>query len=560
MPSKRLVVIDDEKGIQEILREILTSNGYEVEVAGSGEDGLKKISEDFYNVAIVDVHLQDMTGIEVMEKIEEISPNTEVIIMTAFASVDTAIKAIKGKAFDYIAKPFKTEKLLDALQGAIHYQELKMQNSSMLKQITFLNEISHEMVKTFNIDTILNLVLTKTLEFFAIKSGAIYTKENGEWVLRRWNGVTDKFRNDFARLSPEHPIVREATDMKLTVLRKTNVNHGGAMWAAVPFLFGDSVMGILVLAGKGSEFLNEEDRRLLTIMGAQVGTILNNAMTFEHIETTRSYLQNLVENTADAIITYDLKGHIIGWNPAATAIYGYDAEEAIGKTLINVPEEKKGEFKAIFNDVRNGGIVSNFETFGLSKDMRLVEVAVTLSPLKDASGRLIGYSCISRDLTTKKDIEKEKIRSEILEAQGRIRDVLIDVIPLLLKRRLPQEDKNEFILILSRKLEEALYDDYVREGEDTPDGIARSIAAVLNEMGGKFEYSIDGDVITICGTKCPWQNEQRKNPVICMLTKSISARFAKRALGEVRVSLESTMANADEKCRIIIMRGGPGDT
>jgi PAS domain S-box-containing protein len=560
MPSKRLMVIDDEKGIQEILREVLTSKGYEVDVAGSGEEGLKRISKDFFNVAIIDVHLQDMTGIEVMEKIEEISPDTEVIIMTAYASVDTAIKAIKGKAFDYIAKPFKAEKLMDALNGAIHYQELKMQNRSMLKQITFLNDISNEMVKTFNIDTILNLVLSRTLEFFNIKSGAIYTKENGEWILRRWNGVTDKFKNDFARLSPEHPIVREATDMQLTVLRKTNSNHGGAMWAAVPFLFGNNVMGILVLAGKGSEFLDEEDRRLLTIMGAQVGTILNNAMTFENIETTRSYLQNLVENTADAIITYDLKGCVIGWNPAATVIYGWEAEEAIGKTLVNVPQDRRGESKAMFNEVRNGGIVSNFETFRQSKEGRLVEVAITLSPLKDASGRLVGYSCISRDLTTKKEVEKERIRSEVLEAQGRIRDVLIDVIPLLLKRKLPQEDKNEFILILSRKLEEALYDNYVREGEDTPDGIARSIAAVLNEMGGKFDYTIENDVITICGYKCPWQNETRKNPVICMLTKSISARFAKRALGEVRVSQESTLANEDEKCLITIMRVDPGDS
>ena len=192
MPSKRLMVIDDEKGIQEILVEVLSSKGYEVDVASSGSEGLEKISNEFYNVAIIDIRLQDMTGIEVMEKIDEISPDTEIIIMTAYASVDTAIKAIKGRAFDYIAKPFETEKLLDALDGAIRYQELKMQNRDMLKQITFLNDISNEMVKTFHIDTILNLVLTRTLEFFSIKSGAIYTKENGEWVLRRWNGVTEK--------------------------------------------------------------------------------------------------------------------------------------------------------------------------------------------------------------------------------------------------------------------------------------------------------------------------------------------------------------------------------
>jgi len=554
MASNRLIVIDDEKGVRELLYDILLSKGYEVDIVDSGEEGLRRISESFYNVAILDVRLQDMTGIEVMERIDEISPDTEVIIMTAYASVDTAIKAIKGRVYDYIAKPFKAEKLLDALEGAIRYQELRIRNKEMLRQLEFLNDVSSEMVKTLNIDTILEQVLERSLDFFNIRSGAIYTKDGEDWILRKEKGTTEKFRKTFGRLSPDHSIVKDAESNHLAVLKSTRTDNGGAMLASVPFLFGNKVMGILVLAGKGSEMLDEEDRNLLTIMGAQVGTILNNAMTFERSEGTRSYLQDLVENTADAIITYDLKGRIIGWNPAATDLYGFDQKEAIGQVLVTVPSDMKGEARAMFDEVQNGGIVSNFETTRRRNDGGTVDVAITLSPLKGASERLVGFSCISRDLTGLREAERERIRSQILEAQGRIRDVLIDVIPLLLKRRLPQEDKNEFILTLSRKLEEALYDDYV--GDQKGDGalLAENITAVFNDMGGEFDYTLEGDTIHIWGHRCPWQNENRKNPVICMLTKSVAARFAKRALGDVRVSLEGTLANGDDCCHVIVNR------
>jgi len=347
--------------------------------------------------------------------------------------------------------------------------------------------------------------------------------------------------------------------MQLAVLKRTNSNQGGAMLASVPFLFGNKVMGIMVLAGKGSEILDEDDRNLLTIMGAQVGTILNNALTFERIESTRSYLQNLIENTADAIITYDMKGRIIGWNPAATELYGYSYEEAMGKFLICAPQVLRGEVQAMFDEVERGELIRNYETVRQDKRGDIREVSITLSPLKDPSGSLIGFSSISRDLTGQKEAERERLRSEILEAQGRLRDVLIDVIPLLLKRRLPQEDRNEFILTLSRKLEEALYDDYVDSEEDTPEGIAKSITAVLNDMGGEFQYEVDGNDIHIRGYKCPWKNEYRKNPVICMLTKGISTRFAKRALGGVRVTLETTLANGDDCCHVVINRTNDGD-
>ncbi|MFP4196981.1 MAG: response regulator [Methanomassiliicoccales archaeon] len=548
---KKILVIDDEEGIRGVISDLLAQHGYLVKTCSRGKEALDLLSREFHHLVILDVRLPDMTGIKVMNRMEEISPDTQVILVTAYASVNTAVEALKGRAFDYLSKPFKTEELLESIASALEYQGLKFQNQSMLRRLSFLNDLSSSMVRTLRPDAVLELVLDKTIEFFELDSGAIYTESRGQWVLRRSKGVSDLFRRDFGRIDKEHPIVRKALEHQLAVLGKGKFNSTGATWASVPFAFGDRILGIMVLAGKGTEHLEEEDRKILSTMGAQVGTVLNNVFMFEKTERTRGYLQNVLDNITDAIVTYDLKGNIKSWNSAAERIFGYHREESVGRRMLTVPRERMGEVKGILEEVRNGGRVEDFETVRERKDGSLVDVSVSYSPLHDPGGRLIGFSAILRDLTSQREAEWQRTRSGVLEAQGKIRDVLIDVIPLLLRKGIPQEDKNEFVLTLSRKLEEALYDDYV-EGEVDQEGIADSIARVFNDMGGEFDYLVEDNLIRIVGNRCPWGNQNRKNPVICMLTKGICARFAKRALGDIQVSLDKTLANGDDRCQVTV--------
>jgi PAS domain S-box-containing protein len=329
----------------------------------------------------------------------------------------------------------------------------------------------------------------------------------------------------------------------------------GISWAAIPLLYQDQPLGIMILAGKKPHTLGEEERRVLAILGAQAGSVIYNALIYSRAEQTRHYLEGLINNTADAIATYDLKGSAKTWNPAASELYGFRPEDAIGHLLINVPPDKIKETLDKFQRVKDGEMVVDFETVRKKKDGTLISVAVTYSPIRDSSGTVVGISAISRDLTLKRQMEEERIRMKILETRGRIREVLMDVVPLLLRRRLPEEDRDEFISILSMRLEDALYEDYLGGKEEVgAKTLGDSISQVLNDMGGCFTAETDGDEVVIVGSKCPWENESKRNPVTCMLTKSISSRFAKRAWGNVKVSLSETLANRDGSCRIVIRR------
>jgi len=131
---------------------------------------------------------------------------------------------------------------------------------------------------------------------------------------------------------------------------------------------------------------------------------------YREVTQTKEYLESLIENSADAIVTSDLNGLVTSWNQGAGRIYGFTEEEAMGKYLVFVPELLKETEKEYTERVKNGEVMKDIETFRQKKDGTLIEVSLTLSPIKDASGAIIGVSGISRDISGRKAVEKELIK------------------------------------------------------------------------------------------------------------------------------------------------------
>ncbi len=121
-------VIDDEPIIHEVLGELLTSEGYEVEISSCGEEAIDKYSTQSFGLVLLDLLMPGMDGIEVLKKIRKIEPHAVIIIITAYASVESAISAMKTGAFDYIQKPFKHDELLLIIKRAIEHKKLQEEN------------------------------------------------------------------------------------------------------------------------------------------------------------------------------------------------------------------------------------------------------------------------------------------------------------------------------------------------------------------------------------------------------------------------------------------------
>jgi DNA-binding NtrC family response regulator len=128
-------IIDDEKIIHEVLEDLLCSEGYECELSSSGPEALKKHESESFDLVLLDLLMPGMDGIEVLQKIKKMDPSAVVIIITAYASVESAISAMKKGAFDYIQKPFKHDELLITVKRAIKHKKLQEENIKLKDEL-----------------------------------------------------------------------------------------------------------------------------------------------------------------------------------------------------------------------------------------------------------------------------------------------------------------------------------------------------------------------------------------------------------------------------------------
>ena len=128
----------------------------------------------------------------------------------------------------------------------------------------------------------------------------------------------------------------------------------------------------------------------------------------------------IVQSSDDAIVSKTLDGIITSWNPGAEKIFGYSALEAIGRPMLTfIPPERAGEEAEILVRIAHGESVEHFETMRIRKDGRRIDVSVTVSPIKDSQGRVIGASKIARDISERKRAEAE-IRQLNAELEQRV--------------------------------------------------------------------------------------------------------------------------------------------
>ncbi|HMK03652.1 MAG TPA: sigma-54 dependent transcriptional regulator [Ferruginibacter sp.] len=131
-----ILIIDDEKAIRKTLTEILSYEGYKIDEAGDGEEGLQKFTDKTYDVVLCDIKMPKMDGIEFLEKAKEINPDIPVIMISGHGNIDTAVEAVKTGAFDYISKPPDLNRLLITLRNAMDKQSLVSETKVLKRKVS----------------------------------------------------------------------------------------------------------------------------------------------------------------------------------------------------------------------------------------------------------------------------------------------------------------------------------------------------------------------------------------------------------------------------------------
>lgn len=310
--------------------------------------------------------------------------------------------------------------------------ELYKITKEQLNRITVIYELTKAIISITDFDELLKKISEDATKLFNATGCMIRLIEEGKLKIRASFGFPEEIKEGVTVCMGEGIAGKVASEGK-TILVKSpeefgtiapNINIQTAI--CTPLKIGDQIIGTFGLYDKISPDgsivpFTEDDITTLEGIASIVAIVMDKSILYEkalkqereaieaknRIEELKNYLQGLIENTADAIVTSDLNGIVTSWNIGAENIYGYTKEEAVGRFLPFIPDFLVDMEKNYSERVKRGETIKDIETVRRTKDGRLIDVSLTLSPIKDSSGNIIGISGIARDITEKKRIEKE---------------------------------------------------------------------------------------------------------------------------------------------------------
>ena len=290
------------------------------------------------------------------------------------------------------------------------------------RELAALLAISQTATQSLETEKILNDTLDKSLEILDFDVGYIRTldAEKKNLIVRVARGLSSPefLSTSFPMDSPD-PIVGKivfktqkpyiGTDIRKDPMfqARTMEKEGVISLAMVPIVSKQRAMGFIAVGSKKLHKFTKREVRLLVAFSSQLGSALENAQLYDEVNKEKAYIENLVDNAGDAIISTDVEDRILTWNHGAEVIFGYSKEETVGQSLtILLPSHRAGELKEIRDKVRLTGVIRNLEVRRIRKDGIIIEASLAVSPIRDKDDNVIGFLHLARDVTEKKRYEQ----------------------------------------------------------------------------------------------------------------------------------------------------------
>ena len=400
----RLLIVDDHEVVRRGVRALLLEHP-DYEVCGEavdGQDALDKARELKPDVIVMDVSMPRLNGLEATRQVRSILPDCEVLILSQHENSEMARQALKAGARGYVVKRSISKDLLAAVSKAsrreyffdpaildqpppdhIDLQEILQRSAAFehaLRQSEQLYRSTFEMaglgIAHISPDGRCLRVNRKLCE--------IVGYSEPEMLSLTLQDIThpDDLEADFA----QRERVRSGTLASYSMEKRCIRKDGSVVWVNV------TVAGVRD-GGKLEHFI----------------FLVEDITERGKAEEAQFRLGTIVESSDDAIVSKKLDGVITTWNAAATRIFGFTAEEAIGRSItIIIPPDLQGEETTILSRLRRGERIDHYQTVRMTKSGKRLDVSLTISPVRDSKGHIIGASKVARDITDRKQAEQSR--------------------------------------------------------------------------------------------------------------------------------------------------------
>ncbi len=381
MEKTKLLIIDDDLALCESLCDILELDSYLVESVNTAKDGMGKVEHGFYNIVLQDMKLPDSDGIKSLEKIREISPDTEVIMFTAYAATESVIEAMDKGAFSYLPKPFEMTDLRATLKKACERQALLFENRKLFKQVL---QGKKEWEITF--DSIKDPISIHDVESNIIrcnKALADKLETTPEDIVGKKCNTVFHGRNE---PSPGCAILRCIETLKPTE-------------EEAEFMGGSFLMSCFPRFDESGEFDGI----------VHIARDISERKQFENeLQESESLFRSTFDKAGVGIAHVSLDGHFLRLNKLCCEIIGHSEEKIIG-LLTSKDILHSHEFSADINFEKRliaGEIkVHSMEKRLVKKNGSICWVNITVSLVRDTNKKPKYFIFILKDITNRKQIE-----------------------------------------------------------------------------------------------------------------------------------------------------------
>lgn len=391
--KSNILIVDDDESIRASLVLIFGKKGYETDTAGTGREAMEKAQERFFNLALIDIRLPDMKGIDLIAPLNQLHPDMVVIMITAYASTETAVRALNEGASAYIRKPLNMDEVLATVGDAVEKQALLMENRRLYKE------------------TQLELAERKRAQEALRTSEANFRKvieKNADAIIVVASDGVVRFANPAA-----------GALFKCKTEKLINTVFG------FPMTLGENTE--IDIVGRNGETAIAEMRMVKTewerekVYLASLRDITKRKQAEEALRESEESYRDLYQNAPNAYFSVSADGLILMCNTAALRLLGYHMKDMVEKNILDLyadTPDNVSKVQEVFKRSKMGESIRDVELQIKHKNGHPIWISLSVEPIRDRDGNVTESRSMVIDISERKRLEAQLRQAQKLEAIG----------------------------------------------------------------------------------------------------------------------------------------------
>jgi K+-sensing histidine kinase KdpD len=399
--SNNILLVDDDLAFLKVAQSILHNKGYQPDVAKNAVEALKKAKSKTYNLAVLDMLLPDMSGVDLLSSLREIQPDIMTIILTGFSSVEHTVQSLNRGAFAFLEKPLNPDRLLEVIQRGIEKQQLVVENRRLMrelenrnKDLNILLSITQAICYTLKPEDIVKPVLETIAGSLGLDGHYMLIFSDGFKTLNGYYGFQDSVKDNIQSMELNTSCVNSVImnsepliinkiqgdgDLLISYLARENYKS----FIAVPVMATNETRGLLGIAMNSEHVFTPLEVNLLKAVGREISVAIMNAQLFEEASKVKALKElDTLRTELLANVSHELRTPLAAIKGFASSLLQPDItfDEETRRSFILTIDSEADRLSHLIDDLL---LMSRIEAGAYKAKKEWYEISEIINSIKD---------------------------------------------------------------------------------------------------------------------------------------------------------------------------------